>query len=110
MPNPQTIANLLLIGVALIIAVVGFFQWCKRVDGRPAYDPLRDGPVDHGRNATAADDWEGLTLAGPVPPLRAADALPASLRTPLPFVRKMELEADVQAQMMADTLRASKLS
>lgn len=44
--TPETIGSLLLIGIALAIGIGGFFSWCKRVDGRPAYDPLRDGPED----------------------------------------------------------------
>lgn len=109
--NPyQKIVAIFLTVAALWIFAQWFISWCKRVDASPAYDPLRDGPIDHGRNAApAADDWEGLTLAGPVPPVSAADALPASLRTPLPYIRKSELEDAVQSQMMADTLRGTKL-
>lgn len=44
--TPQTIGSLLLIGIVLALAVGGYYSWCRRVDARPAYDPLRDGPED----------------------------------------------------------------
>lgn len=81
--NPQIIANLLLVGVVLVIAVRGFFAWCKRVDGRPAYDPLRDGPLD-----------------------TASIVEQAGIRRTLPRVNKAEYEADA----LAETYRVSKLS
>lgn len=67
--TPQIIANALLICVVLFLAVRGFVRWCKRVDSRPAYDPMRDGPerqqdeenemdITNGRNAEA-----GLQMA-----------------------------------------------
>jgi len=44
--TPQNIGTLLLVVGAFWVAAQWFVRWCKRVDGRPAYDPLRDGPVD----------------------------------------------------------------
>lgn len=104
--NPyQKIAAVFLTVAALWIFAQWFVRWCKRVDGRPAYDPLRDGPVDYGRGvAPAEDDWEGLHLAGPVP----------LVSTPTINLTKARYDAiraeeEVQRQMLADTLRVSKL-
>lgn len=44
--TPQNIGTLLLVVGAFWVAAQWFVRWCKRVDGRPAYDPLREGPVD----------------------------------------------------------------
>lgn len=83
--NPQTIANLLLISVVLIFAIMGFRSWCKRIDGH-VYDPLRDGPVaqDNQPAVTWYGNAEHSFNAGGY--LNAMD----SLRRPLPAHRNME--------------------
>lgn len=104
--NPQTIASLLITAVVLILAARGFIAYCNRVDAEWTAENPPPYPPE-------------LSDAGPVPPVsdrdkeiaaeHVAKILPASLRTPLPYVRKSELEDAVQAQMMADTLRGTKL-
>lgn len=84
--NPQTIVNLLIIGVVLIIAVRGFIDWCKRIDAEWAAKNPPPYPPE-------------LSDAGPVPPVSARDKeiaavhvakiLPASLRMPLAQYRDM---------------------
>ena len=70
--NPQTIVNLLIIGVVLYVAVRGFIAYCNRVDAEWA----AKNPPEPDQQAIAAD--------------HVAKILPASLRTPLAQYRNMD--------------------
>jgi len=73
--NPQTIVNLLIIGVVLYVAVRGFIGWCKRVDAEWA----AKNPPEPDQQAIAAE--------------HVAKILPASLRMPLKQYRNMDRAA-----------------